>query len=92
MVSQFLAGFNQLDQEVKDRYLLLESLIKKDQLSKKYADLFAKAAYLPTPFAIEDYDEKNRLATFNFVAPKYTSVPDSAVFLTDFPEASMHRT
>lgn len=82
-VTQFLRNFNQMDAEMQQRYLLLEKMIKTDRERTKYNNLIAKAYYTPTLLAQIDYTNQNKKAVVSFVAPKYTSIPDSMAVPSD---------
>jgi len=82
-VTNFLQNFNQVDASVQERYLMLENMIKEDRQRTKYNNLVSKGYYTPNAFAEEDYVIKNRKAKYHFVAPKYTSIPDSLIVLSD---------
>lgn len=82
-VTSFLQNFNQVDPSVQERYLMLERMIKDDRQHTKYNNTISKGYYIPDAFAEEDYMIKNRKAKYHFVAPKYTTIADSSIVLTD---------
>ena len=57
--------------------------IRENKLAQKYANLVKNSLYVTSLEAKEDYDQRNKLATFNFVSLDYNSVPDAQVKLTD---------
>ncbi|HOW24234.1 MAG TPA: SurA N-terminal domain-containing protein [Bacteroidales bacterium] len=82
-VTNFLQNFNQLDPSIQQRYMMLEKMIKDDRARTKYNNLVGLGYYVPTVFAQKDYEEKNTRATVRITGLKYTSMPDTAVSLTE---------
>ncbi len=82
-VTQFLQNFNQLDPSIQKRYLMLEKMVKDDRARTKYNNLIGHGYYVPTVFAQKDYEEKNTKATIRITGLKYTTIPDTSVFLTE---------
>ena len=85
-VSLFLDNLNNRDvvsPEMRENYLYLEHLIKKDRLQNKYFNLLSQGYYIPSAFSKADYEASNAKATYRFVAPTFKSIPDSTVNLTD---------
>jgi peptidyl-prolyl cis-trans isomerase D len=82
-VTNFLQNFNQLDPSIQQRYMMLEKMIKDDRARTKYNNLVGFGYYIPTVFAQKDYEEKNTRATIRITGLKYTSIPDTAVNLTE---------
>lgn len=82
-VTQFLQNFNQLDPSVQQRYLFLENLIKDDRTRTKFNTLVGMGYYTPTALARMDYEDKNTRATIRIAGLKYTSIPDTAVSITE---------
>ncbi len=77
--------------EMRENYLYLERLIKKDRLQNKYFNLISQGYYIPSAFSKADYEDKNAKATFRFVAPTFKSIPDSTVTLTDADYAKYYK-
>jgi len=57
--------------------------IKRDRLFQKYNILVKNSIYVTSLEAREDYSQRNKLASFSYVALDYASVPDIKVTLTD---------
>ena len=53
------------------------------KLSEKYISLVSNGLYVNSLEAKDDYEAKNKLANFQYVALDYASVPDSKVSITD---------
>jgi peptidyl-prolyl cis-trans isomerase D len=57
--------------------------IRENKLAQKYNNLIKNSLYITSLEAREDYDQRNKLANFNFVNLEYSSVADNQVKLTD---------
>ena len=57
--------------------------IRESKLSQKYTNLIKNSLYVTSLEAREDYDQRNKLANFNFVNLEYSSVPDNQIKLTN---------
>jgi peptidyl-prolyl cis-trans isomerase D len=57
--------------------------LKSERLGQKYYSLINNSVYVTSLEAKEDYTNRNKLASFNYVSLDYQSVPDSQVKLTD---------
>lgn len=57
--------------------------LRQDRLSQKYNNLIKNSLYVTSLEAHEDYEQRNKLASFKYVALPYASVNDSQVKLTD---------
>lgn len=82
-VTNFLQNLENVDPQMKQRYLTIEKAIKEDRLSTKFRNLIAKGYYVPAAFAKRDYEAKNTTIKAQYYAAPYTSIPDSAVTITD---------
>lgn len=85
-VGMFLDNLNNsnvVSPEMRQNYLYLEHLIKKDRLNNKYFNLLSQGYYIPSAFSKADYEGQNEKATYKFVAPTFKSISDSTVTLTD---------
>jgi len=82
-VTQFLQNFSQVEASVQERYFMLERMIKEDRLRTKYNNLISKGYYIPDAFAEIDYEMKNKKAICHLVAPRYNTIPDTAVTVTE---------
>ncbi|PIE88264.1 MAG: hypothetical protein CSA04_02800, partial [Bacteroidetes bacterium] len=84
-VGMFLDNLNNpsvVSPEMKNNYLYLEGLIKKDRMQTKYFNLLSQGYYVPSAFSKADYEAKNKVVKYQFVAASYKSVPDSSVSLS----------
>jgi len=82
-VANFLQNLDNVDPQMKQRYLLIEKAIKEDRLNTKYRNLIAKGYYVPKAFAKRDYEARNNRITARYYAAPYTSIADSLVKVTD---------
>lgn len=57
--------------------------IRESKLAAKYSNLIKNSIYVTSLEAREDYDQRNKLASFSFVNLDYNSIPDNQVKLTD---------
>ncbi len=64
-------------------FLMRQSLAIREYTHNKYINLIAKADYTPQWRVDNDYNLKNRRVNFDFVDIPYTSLPDTAVEVTD---------
>ncbi|MBL7904224.1 MAG: SurA N-terminal domain-containing protein [Bacteroidales bacterium] len=82
-VVNFLQNLDQVDPQMKERYLMIEKAIKEDRLNTKYRNLIAKGFYVPKAFAKRDYEARNTKVKARYYGAPYTSIADSLVTLTD---------
>lgn len=61
---------------------LLQNVID-TRLAAKYNDLINNSIYVTSLEATEDYNQRNRLANFDYVLLEYSTIPDSAVTVTE---------
>jgi len=83
MVKTFLQNLDGQSPDMKRRYLNLEKMVKEDRMKTKYNTLITKGYTVPDAFAKLDYENNNRKVDIRFVAPKFSSVADSLVTVTD---------
>ena len=83
MVQNFLQNLDEQQPDMKRRYLNLEKMVKEDRLKTKFKTLLTKSYYIPSAFAKLDYENKTKSVDFRFVAPKFTSISDSMVKVSD---------
>lgn len=57
--------------------------LKRNRLFQKYNNLVKNSVYVTSLEAREDYSQRNKLASFNYVNLEYASIPDNKVTLTD---------
>lgn len=80
-----LASLNarKTDPQLKQQWLLLENQIEKQVLQSKYDKLIRNSLYVTNLEANDDYNNRNKLANFNYVNLDYSSILDGGVKLTD---------
>jgi len=83
MVINFLQNLDNVDPQMKQRYLLIEKAIKEDRLSSKYRNLISKGFYTPKAFAQRDYEARNTKAAVRYYGLPYSSIADSLITVTD---------
>ncbi len=83
MVMNFLQNLDEQKPDMKSRYLNLEKMVKEDRLKTKFKNLLTKSYHIPAAFAKLDYENKTKSVNFRFVAPKFSSISDSSVKVTD---------
>jgi peptidyl-prolyl cis-trans isomerase D len=82
-VLSFLQNLDNVDPQMKQRYLIIEKAIKEDRLNTKYRNLVTKGFYVPAAFAKRDYEARNTKIGARYYGAAYTSIADSVVTLTD---------
>lgn len=82
-VVNFLKNLDNVDPQMKDRYLQIEKAIKEDRLNTKYRNLIGKGFYVPMAFAKRDYEARNTQIKARYYGASYSSIADSAVKVTD---------
>lgn len=82
-VTNFLQNLDNVDPQMKQRYLTIEKAIKEDRLNTKFRNLVAKGYYVPSAFVKRDYEAKNTKIKAQYYSASYTSIPDSAVAITN---------
>jgi peptidyl-prolyl cis-trans isomerase D len=83
LVIQYLQNYNRLPQEAQQQWINLENYIMASQLQKKYNALVAEGYYIPKVLAQKLYDAQNTLANIDYVAARYSNLPDNKVTVTD---------
>lgn len=83
--AQVIASLKQRakNQPLNKQWELLETEIEKQALQKKYANLISNSIYVTTLEANDEYQNRNKLASFKYVSLDYASVPDATVKPTD---------
>ena len=71
------------DPQLKQQWDLLQTEIEKQALQQKYANLVRNSVYVTTLEATDDYNNRNKLASFKYVDLPYSSILDADVKLTD---------
>ena len=57
--------------------------MKQERVSQKYYNMIKNSVYVTSLEAREDYTQRNKLASFNYVLLDYASIPDNKIILTD---------
>jgi len=83
MVLQYLQNYDQLPDAARQQWKSLENYIKADRMRTKYNALIANAYDVPKALAQLYYQEKNTRANIEFVAAKYSDLPDSLVSVSE---------
>jgi peptidyl-prolyl cis-trans isomerase D len=79
----FLANVSSQPKEMRDQWEGFLIGLHQNRLSQKYFNLVKNSLYVTSLEAREDYDQRNKLASFDYVLLDYASIPDSKVMLTD---------
>ncbi len=82
-VINFLQNLDNVDPEMKRRYLTIEKAIREDRLNTKYRNLITKGFYVPEAFAKRDYEARNTKAKIRYYGAPYSSIADSLVKVAD---------
>ncbi|WP_432708827.1 SurA N-terminal domain-containing protein [Pedobacter sp.] len=69
--------------ELKAQWDLLQEEIEKQALQEKYGNLIKNSLYVTSLEANDEYINRNKLASFNYVALDYASIADATLKLTD---------
>jgi peptidyl-prolyl cis-trans isomerase D len=69
--------------QLKQQWDMLQEEIEKQALQKKYANLITNSMYVTTLEANDEYQNRNKLASFKYAVLDYASVPDADVKLTE---------
>ncbi|UBM62858.1 SurA N-terminal domain-containing protein [Candidatus Sulfidibacterium hydrothermale] len=83
LVIQYLQHFNQLPENAQQQWLMLEDYIRADQMQKKYDALIAQGYYIPKAIAQRMYDNQNTRADIEYIAARYSNVPESKIKVTE---------
>jgi len=69
--------------QLKQQWDQLQAEIEKQALQQKYANLIKNSVYVTSLEATDEYDNRNKLANFNYVSLDYASIPDASVKPSD---------
>jgi peptidyl-prolyl cis-trans isomerase D len=69
--------------QLKQQWDLLQAEIEKQALQQKYGNLIKNSVYVTSLEANDEYQNRNKLANFNYVALEYASIPDASVKPSD---------
>ncbi len=81
-VIQFLQNLDN-DPETKQRWLVFEKAIKRNQYFNKFNTLISKGFYMPSALAEKEYKEENTTLNFKYVYKPFTALNDTAVQVSD---------
>jgi len=65
--------------QLKQQWDLLEAEVEKQALQQKYGNLIKNSVYVTSIEANDEYQNRNKLASFNYVSLDYASIPDASV-------------
>jgi peptidyl-prolyl cis-trans isomerase D len=65
--------------QLKQQWDLLQTEIEKQALQQKYGNLIKNSVYVTSLEANDEYQNRNKLANFNYVSLDYASIPDATV-------------
>jgi len=65
--------------QLKQQWDLLTTEIKKQSLQQKYGNLLKNSVYVTSLEANDEYQNRNKLANFNYVSLAYASITDASV-------------
>lgn len=83
LVRNYLRNLDNMEQEGRDQWLMLERAIKEDRLTQKYRNLLNKAFYMPKALLAKDYERKTTTATARLMGVRFNTIPDEQVSLAD---------
>jgi len=69
--------------QLKQQWDLLQTEIEKQALQQKYGNLIKNSVYVTSLEANDEYQNRNKLANFNYIALDYASIPDASVKPSD---------
>ncbi|RCH54639.1 peptidylprolyl isomerase [Mucilaginibacter hurinus] len=84
-LNQFKANLQnaKADDPIRERWRAFTEGIIESKKAEKYVVLVTNGLYVNSLEAKDDYEAKNKLANFKYVALEYAAVPDNKVTLTD---------
>ncbi len=83
LVIQYLQNYNRLPDAARQQWIKLENYIMADQMQSKYNALISESYYVPKMLAQNLYEAQNTRANIEYVAARYSKVPDSKITVTD---------
>jgi peptidyl-prolyl cis-trans isomerase D len=83
LVIQYLQNYNRLPDAARQQWVKLENYIMADQMHTKYNALISEGYYLPKALAQKLYEDQNTRASIEYVAARYSNVPDNKITVTD---------
>src|SRR5690606_2555765 len=82
-LNNFLSSIESQPAEFRQQWGNFLLSLKQERLSQKYFTLVRNSVYITSLEARKDYEQRNKLADFNYTSLAYTSIPDNKVTLTD---------
>ncbi|MCX6278154.1 MAG: SurA N-terminal domain-containing protein [Bacteroidetes bacterium] len=83
VVLNYLKNLEKMEPKARNQWLQFEKAIKEDRQETKFNNLLTKGFYVPKAFLKKDYINQSRTIKALTVAPETTSIPDTAVKLTE---------
>lgn len=71
------------DPKLKEQWDILQAEVEKQALQQKYANLIRNSVYVTSIEANDDYNNRNKLASFKYVDLAFSSILDGSVKVTD---------
>ena len=82
-VKKLNALVQQMNPQQEQAWAELEKAVKQQRITTKYNNLVKKGLYVTSLQAKQEYVSQNKLFNIQYIVKKYSSVPDSAVKVTD---------
>lgn len=82
-MDMFLSSVKTMPAEQRNQWENFLKNIRQGRLTQKYFNLIKNSLYVTSLEARQEYDQRNRLANFNYVLLDYASIPDAKVAVTD---------
>ena len=83
MVEYYLQNLNNMPPDARMQWIDFERSVKENRLQTKFDNLVKASYHVPAKLAEKYYQDKNRKATADVIALRYTTIPDSTVVVTD---------
>ena len=82
-VLNFLRNFDALDDNTRNQWLQIEQYIKRERQEYKYHNLIRQGFYMPAALLKLDFQERNAVADFRYMAKSFASIADSLVQVSE---------
>ena len=83
MVEYYLQNLNNMPPDARMQWIDFERSVKENRLQTKFDNLVKASYHVPAKLAEKYYQDKNRKASADVIALRYTTIPDSTVVVTD---------
>ena len=83
MVEYYLQNLNNMPADARMQWIDFERSVKENRLQTKFDNLVKASYHVPAKLAEKYYQDKNRKASADVIALRYSSIPDSTVVVTD---------